>query len=70
MTNFDNNEDKVCLLLKDDVGGSCIRSFAKSHDYRSCNYGVTIVIDTIKTNLVVATLSVAPRQRPETQEKV
>ena len=43
MTSFDNNEDKVCLLLKDDVGGSYIRSRAKSYDLGSHDYGVTLV---------------------------
>ena len=41
----DNNEDKVYLLL-DDMGGSRIRSRARSrvgsHDHRSCDHGVTI----------------------------
>ena len=42
MTSFDNNEDKVCLLFKDDIGGSRIRSRAKSHNPGSRDYGVTI----------------------------
>ena len=30
-----NNEDKICLLLKeDDIGGS--------HDFRFCSHGITI----------------------------
>ena len=41
----DNNEDKVCSLL-DDMGGSHVRSRARSrvvsHDYRFCDHGVTI----------------------------
>ena len=24
MTSFDNNEDEICLLLKDDVGRACL----------------------------------------------
>ena len=43
MTSFDNNKDKVCLLLKDDVGESCIRSHVRSHDYRYHDHGVIIV---------------------------
>ena len=46
MTNFDNNEDKICSPLKDDVGGSRIklraRSRIRSNDYRSCDHGVII----------------------------
>ena len=42
MTSFDNNEDKVCLLLKDDVGESRIRSRAKSNDLGSHDHGITI----------------------------
>ena len=45
MTNFDNNKDKICLLLKDDVGRSCVRSYIRlnirSHDHNSCDHGVT-----------------------------
>ena len=37
MTSFDNNQDKVCLLLKDDVGRSyvrlCARLRVRSYDY-------------------------------------
>ena len=43
MTSFDNNKDKVCLLFKDDVGGSYVRSRAKSHDPGSRDHSVTIV---------------------------
>ena len=43
MTSFDNNEDKICSLLKDDVGGSRIRSHTKSNDLGSPDYGVTII---------------------------
>ena len=42
MTNFDNNKDKVCLLLKDNVGGSYVRSRAKSHDHMFRDYRITI----------------------------
>ena len=46
MTSFENNEDKVYLLLKDDVGKSCtrsrIRSHIKSYDHRFCDHGITI----------------------------
>ena len=42
MTSFDNNEDKVCSLLKDDVGGSRGKSRARSHDPGSRDHGVTI----------------------------
>ena len=42
---FDNNEDKVYLLL-DNVGGSRVRSRARSrvrsHDHRSRDHGITI----------------------------
>ena len=45
MTSSDNNKDKLCLLLKDNVGGSRVRSCAGSriglHDYRFCEHGVT-----------------------------
>ena len=41
MTSFDNNEDKVCLLLKDDVGGLHVRSHTRSYDLGSCDYGDT-----------------------------
>ena len=41
ITSFDNNKDKVRLLLKDDVGGSRIRSRARSHDPRSRDHGDT-----------------------------
>ena len=43
MTSFDNNEDKVCSLLKDDVSGSRIRSYAQSHDPRFRDHGVTFL---------------------------
>ena len=39
---FDNNKDKVCLLFKDDVGGSRVRSNARSQDPGSRDHGVTI----------------------------
>ena len=42
ITSFDNNKDKVCLLLKDDVGGSYVRSRAKSHNPGSRNYNVIL----------------------------
>ena len=41
MTNFNNNEDKICLLLKDDVNGSGIKSRARSYNHKSRNHGVT-----------------------------
>ena len=40
MMSFDNNEDKICSLLKDDVTGSHVRSHARSHDLRSRDPGV------------------------------
>ena len=40
MTSFINNKDKIYSFLKDDVGGSSVRSCARSHDPRPCNYGV------------------------------
>ena len=43
MTSFDNNEDKVYLLFKDDVNELRIRSRTRSHNPGSCNYRVTIV---------------------------
>ena len=39
----DNNEKKVCSLFKDDVGGSCVRSCARSHDPESRDHDVTII---------------------------
>ena len=42
MTSFDNNEDKVCLLLKDDVGRLRVKSRARSHNHRSHDHGVII----------------------------
>ena len=46
MTSFNDNKDKVCLLLKDNVGGSRVRSHTRSragsHDHRFHDYGVTI----------------------------
>ena len=42
MTSFDNNEDKVCLLLKHDVDGSRVRLYVKSHVPGSCDHGVII----------------------------
>ena len=42
MTSFNNNEDKVCLLLKDDVGRSRVRPRTRSHDPRSRDHAVTI----------------------------
>ena len=42
MTSFDNNEDKVCLLLKDDVSESRVRSPARSHNPEFCDHNVTI----------------------------
>ena len=45
MTSFDNNKDKICLFLKNDVGGSpiraCARSHIRSHDPRSYDHGIT-----------------------------
>ena len=40
MTSFDNNEDKICLFLKNNIDGSCVRSHAKSHNSGSRDYGV------------------------------
>ena len=46
MTSFDNNEDKVWLLFKDDVGRSHVRSRTRScvesHDHKCRDYGITI----------------------------
>ena len=45
MTSFDNNKDKVCLLFKDDIGGSHVKSRARScvasHDCRSHDHNIT-----------------------------
>ena len=41
MTSFDNNEDKVCLLLKDDLKRSRVRSRARSYDLGFLNHVVT-----------------------------
>ena len=38
----DNNKDKVCSLLKYDVGGSRVGSRARSHDPGSYDHSVTI----------------------------
>ena len=38
---FDNNENKVCSLLKNNVGRSRIRSCARSYDLGSCDHAVT-----------------------------
>ena len=43
MTSFDNNEDKVYLLFKNDDGWSHVRSRTRLHDNRFCDHGVTIV---------------------------
>ena len=42
MTSFDNNKDKVCLLLKDDVGNSRIRSHSRLHNLESCDHDIII----------------------------
>ena len=46
MTCFDNNEDKVYSLLKNNVGGSRVRSRARSRvrspNYRLCDHNVTL----------------------------
>ena len=46
MTSFDNKEDKICSLLKDNVGGLCVRSCARSrirlNDYKSYDHGIII----------------------------
>ena len=44
-----NNKDKICLLLKNEVGGLRVRLYTRlrvrslvwTHDYRSYNHGVT-----------------------------
>ena len=38
----DNKDDKIYLLLKDDVGGSHVRSRARSDDLGSYDHSVTI----------------------------
>ena len=53
MTSFDNNEDKLCLLFKYDIGGSRIRSRAKSHDPRSRDYGITIIKISQINNMII-----------------
>ena len=42
MMSFDNKEDKICLLFKDNFGRSHVESRARSHDSESCDHGVTI----------------------------
>ena len=42
MTSFNNNKDKVCWLLKDDVGRSRVKSRARSHYPESCGHSVII----------------------------
>ena len=39
---FDNNEDKVYLLLKDDIDGSYIRSRARSYNLGSHDHDFII----------------------------
>ena len=43
---FNNNENRIYLLLNDDVGGLRFRSYARSHvrsnNHRSRDYDVTI----------------------------
>ena len=59
MTSFDNNEDKVCLLLKDDIDGSRVRSRTRSrvrlYDHRSCDHGVTL--DAANKTFVISILA-------------
>ena len=43
-TSFDNNEDKIYSLLKDDVGGSRVKSRAKLHDPGSRDHDITIAL--------------------------
>ena len=43
MMSSDNNKNKVCLHLKDDVGGSRVRLRARSNDLEFCDHVVTIV---------------------------
>ena len=50
MTSFDNNEDKICLFLKDDIGEWWIRSHIKSHNLGSRDHGVIIIVLTIIKN--------------------
>ena len=45
MTSFDDNEDKVCSFVKDNVCGSCVRLRVKSYDPGSRDYGITEDID-------------------------
>ena len=46
---FNNNKYKVCLLLKDNVGWSCVRSCARSNVPGSRDYGVTKTINLMLT---------------------
>ena len=42
ITSFDNNEDNVCLLLKDNVDKLRVRSHARSHNPEFREHGVII----------------------------
>ena len=39
---FDNNKTKICVLFKDDVGRSRVRSCVRSHDLEFRDHGVTL----------------------------
>ena len=44
LTSFNNNEDKICLFLEDDIGRLNVRSHARSHDPGSCDHGITVYL--------------------------
>ena len=48
MTSFDNNEEKVCLLLKNDVNRSHVRLYVKSYNLGSYDHNITVFLN--KTN--------------------
>ena len=43
MTSFDKNGNKFCSLLKDDIGGLRVGSYARSHDLASHDHGVAFI---------------------------
>ena len=73
MTSFDTNKDKVCLLFKNDVGGSHVRSRARLHNPGSCDPGVTIAflfgISSDKQVIVKSYLQLGEKLLNPTREK-
>ena len=40
VTSFDNNEDKICSLFKNNVGRSRVRLRGRSYYHKSCKHGI------------------------------